>query len=102
MARYVFVYQGGSMPETDAEREAVMAAWMGWFEGLGSAVIDGGAPFGGSLRVSSAGTSPGAGSAATGYSIVEAGDLDGAGQIAGGCPILAAGGSVDVHEALPM
>ncbi|HSV65641.1 MAG TPA: hypothetical protein VLJ59_07020 [Mycobacteriales bacterium] len=27
MANYVLVYTGGSMPETDEERAAVMAAW---------------------------------------------------------------------------
>ena len=35
MARYVMVFKGGSMAPTEAEREAAMAAWGGWFGTLG-------------------------------------------------------------------
>jgi len=45
MANFVLLYSGGSMPESEAERAAVMQAWGAWFGALGSAVVDGGNPF---------------------------------------------------------
>ena len=44
MAKYLFVYHGGSHPETEAEVAAVMDAWGSWLGGMGSAVVDGGNP----------------------------------------------------------
>ena len=98
MGKFVLAYRGGGMAETEAEQEAVMQAWMGWFGSLGDAVVDGGNPFGASASV-------GGGEAAsglTGYSIIEADSLDAATELAGGCPVLQSGGSVDVYEAMPM
>ena len=67
MATYVLAYKGGRMPETDAERDAQMAAWGGWFQNLGAAVVDAGNPFGPSKGVAGDGTiSDGAPSALTG------------------------------------
>lgn len=99
MANYVLAYKGGGMPETDAEREAVMAAWGGWFGTLGQAVVDAGNPFGPSKAVATGGSvSDGAPSGLTGYSIVAADGLDAAAEMAQGCPVLANGGSVEVYE----
>lgn len=103
MAKFVFTYRGGSVPETEADQQAVMEAWMGWFGALGDKVVDGGAPFGPSMsRTADGSPSDGAPSGLTGYSIVEAADLAQATELAGGCPVLTDGGSVDVYEALPM
>jgi hypothetical protein len=98
MAKFVLAYRGGGMAETEAEQEAVMQAWMGWFGSLGDAVVDGGNPFGASASVGGGEAE----SALTGYSIIEAGSLDAATELAGGCPVLQSGGSVDVYEAMPM
>ncbi len=103
MANFVLAYRGGSVPETEADQQAVMEAWMGWFGSLGDAVVDGGAPFGASMsRTGDAGPAEGAGSELTGYSILTAGSLAEATDLAGGCPILSGGGTVDVYEAMPM
>jgi hypothetical protein len=104
MAKFVFTYRGGGdMPQTQTERDAVMAAWMGWFETAGSAVKDPGNPFGASASVKAGGVSDGTASGVTGYSIVEAADLSAATAIAAGCPLLEApDGVVEVHEALAM
>jgi len=103
MANYVLIYSGGSMPETDAEREAVMAAWGQWFGGLGAAVVDGGNPFGPGLTVSPGGAvAQGTSTGANGYSILAAGDLAAAGEMAKGCPLLSGGGTVEVHEVFPI
>jgi hypothetical protein len=99
MANYVLGYRGGGVPQTDAEREAQMAAWGNWFGGLGQAVVDAGNPFGPSKSVATSGTiSDGAPSALTGYSVVAADSLDAAVELSKGCPVLAVGGSVDVYE----
>ena len=99
MATYVLVYKGGGEPATDAEREAVMAAWGKWFGVLGDSVVDGGYPFGPSSSVSANGAvRDGASSGLTGYSILKADNLKAAADLAKGCPIFGSGGSVDVYE----
>lgn len=99
MPKYVYTYSGGKMPETDAEREAVMAAWGAWFGGMGDGVVDPGNPFGVSATVAADGTVGSAGASGLGgYSIVTAPSIEAATETAKGCPNLAAGGSVDVYE----
>ena len=99
MAKYLFAYGNGSMPETEAEQQAVMAAWMTWFGELGEAVVDGGNPFGPSASVATDGTvSQGAPSGLGGYSVISADSLDAAVAMAKGCPNLDSGGRVDVYE----
>lgn len=98
MTNYLFAYKGGSMARTDAEREAAMAAWGGWFAGLGEAVVDAGNPFGPSVTVGA----DGAGPPLSGYSVLRADSLEAAGALAKGCPVLAAGGSVEVYETIPV
>ena len=79
MSNYVFVYSGGSIPETEEEQNAVMAAWGAWYGGLGQAVVDGGNPFGPSTSVASDGSvSQGAPSALSGYTVISADSLDAA------------------------
>jgi hypothetical protein len=80
-----------------------MDAWMTWFGGLGASIVDPGAPFGPSRSVASDGSdSEGGISALTGYSIVSADSLDDAVAKARTCPVLAAGGSVEVYESMPV
>jgi hypothetical protein len=104
MPKYVLVYHGGSMPESEADQAAVMGAWISWFGSLGEAVVDGGNPTGASKTISADGSTSDGGGAnpATGYSLVNAADLDSAVSLAKGCPILAAGGSVEVAETIDM
>ena len=100
MATYVLVYKGGgAMPTTDEERNAELARWGVWYEGIGKAVIDGGNPFGPSASVASDGSvSQGAPSELTGYTIVSAENLDAATALSQGCPVLTNGGAVEVYE----
>lgn len=102
MGKYVFAYKGGGMAATEEERNAAMAAWGNWFQGLGGAVVDMGTPFGSSASATGNGSNGSAGSGLTGYSIVSASSLDDAVGKTGGCPIFASGGSVDVYETLEM
>jgi hypothetical protein len=102
MANFVLAYKGGSMAETPEAQEAAMKAWMDWFGALGSAVVDGGAPFGPSTAVQSDGSKGSATAGLTGYSVLRADSLELAAKLASGCPVLGAGGTVEVYEALPM
>jgi len=103
MSKYLYVYHGGSVPETEEEGARVMAAWGAWMGGLGAAIVDGGAPVGMSRTVSAAGTAENGGAnPASGYTIVEAANHEAACDMAAGCPINDAGGSVEVAEILPM
>jgi hypothetical protein len=97
MAKFVYIYTGGSRPESEEESKKVMAAWTSWFGGMGDHVTDMGNPFGASAAVNGSATL-----AATGYSIVDAGSLEEATTHAKGCPILADGGNVEVYEAMDM
>ena len=103
MANYVLLYRGGGMPETDAEREQVMAQWGQWYGQMGEAVVDGGNPFGPSATVSPDGAvKDGADSRLTGYTILKADSLSAANGMAKGCPVLTAGGTVEVYETFPV
>ncbi len=101
MGNYLFAYRGGSMAETQEERDAAMAAWGAWFGQLGGAIVDAGNPFAGSASVGSDGAvSDSAGSGISGYSVIQADSLAAASELAKGSPVLAGGGSVDVYEIL--
>lgn len=104
MAKYLFVYHGGSHPETEEEVAAVLDAWGQWMGSMGAAVVDGGNPVGASMTVHPDGsvTDNGGANPASGYGLFEAADLDDALAKAKGCPILAAGGSVELAECIDM
>jgi hypothetical protein len=99
MPNYLLAYKGGRMAETDAEREAAMAAWGSWFQSLGPAVVDPGNPFGPSKTVAQDGSASDSGAAGlTGYSVLTADSLDAATDLAKGCPVLSNGGTVEAYE----
>jgi hypothetical protein len=105
MPKYVLAYHGGGdVPQTQAEQDAVMAAWGAWFESLGDAVLDIGNPTGPAQTVAPDGatTDGGGPNPLTGYSLIEAANLDAAVSLAKGCPIFAANGSVEVAETIEM
>jgi hypothetical protein len=100
---YVFLYSGGGAPETEQEQAQVMKAWTDWFGQIGSALKDGGNPFDTEVRtIASDGSVSGGTGTFSGYTIVTADSLDAAAAIAKGSPVLAAGGSITVHETIPM
>ncbi len=100
MAKFVYTYRGGTMPESEAEKQAAMAAWGAWLGGLGAAALDPGNPFSASSTVSAGGVADGAGAGLGGYSIVAADSLAAAAEMTAGCPVLAGGGSVEVYEVM--
>lgn len=105
MPKYILAYHGGGgMSDDPAEVERLMAEWGAWFGALGDGVVDGGNPVGAARTVAADGTVSDGGGAnpLTGYSIIAAADMDAAVAHASGCPVLAAGGSVEVAEAIDM
>ena len=104
MPKYVYAYHGGSMAETEEEMAELMAAWGAWFEALGEHLVDGGNPISVAKTVQTDGsvTDGGGSNPLSGYGIVNAADIDAAAEMAKGCPVLAAGGTVEVAEAIDM
>lgn len=101
MAKYLLLYSGGGMPETEAETAAVMKAWTDWYTQLGSAVADPGNPFTPMAKTiaSNGAVRDGAvGVMATGYTILQAASLDEAVMLAKGCPVLMGGAEISVFE----
>ena len=104
MAKYLFVYHGATAPTNEVEIKKTMDAWGAWFGSMGKAVIDGGNPVGKSSTVHSNGsvTNDGGAYPVSGYTLIEAPSLSDAQAMAKGCPILAAGGSIEVAQAMDM
>ena len=107
MSKYLLLYRGPATPMEDFTPEQSaeqMRAWGEWMSKVGSAMVDGGAPFGARATVSDDGTSP-APSDQNGYTIVEAGSLDGARALTDGHPFLSEGKgrfTVEIFELVPM
>ena len=100
MSTFLYVYHGGSKPESEEAINEAMEAWGAWLGGLGDKAADPGNPVGMSSTVHPDGsvTADGGSNPAGGYSIIEAADMEEALTHAKGCPILKDGGSVEVAE----
>lgn len=101
MAKFLLLYNGGGMPETEAETAAVMKAWESWYTQLGAAVVDPGNPFtpmAKSVTASGKISDGPAGSMASGYTILQAGSLDEAARMAQSCPVLQGGAQISIFE----
>jgi hypothetical protein len=91
--KYMYLYVGGGAPPaSEAEGKAMMAQWMEYFGKLGSAVVEGGAPFAPESKF----FGKGAASHPRGYSIVTADSLEKAAALTAGHPHLANGGGIEV------
>lgn len=104
MAKYIFVYHGGKMPETEADKARVMDAWGSWLGSMGESLVDGGHPLGMSTTVLAGGRvqDNGGSNPVSGYSLIEAADTDSAVAYARKCPILDEDGSVEIAECFDM
>ena len=98
MPYFLFAYNGGKMLETEAETEAKIARWQGWFDKISAAIVDPGNPIGEARTVSDTGiVDDGGANPISGYSIVIADNIDAAVAMARDCPIIGSG-TVEVAE----
>ena len=106
MANFVLLFNGGGMPETEAEQAAALQAWGAWYAELGSAVVDGGAPLSPLAKSIASDGAVGDGPIGTpvsGYTILAADSLEAAVVMAKSCPILSGyGGQISIYEAMSM
>jgi hypothetical protein len=102
MAKFVFLYVGGAMPETPEAQADVMKQWEAWLGQLGGALSETGNPFAASATVGPSGTTGSGASNVGGYSVISAESLAAATALTAGCPALSVGGSVEVYEAVEM
>jgi len=107
MSKFIYIYNGPATPMdqfTEEQSAKEMAAWGAWMGKVGTAMVDGGAPFGGRAAVSDDGSAA-APSELQGYSIVEAENLDAAKALAEGHPFLSEGQgrfSLEIFELVDM
>lgn len=106
MAKFVVIYTGGSgMAASPEEQQRIMAEWGAWYTKMGSAISDGGNPFGASRSIPSVGLvtdGPLGDTPPTGYTIITAESLDEAVASCSDHPHLGQGGQVQVFEAIEM
>ena len=107
MSKYLYLYRGPATPMdqfTPEESAEQMKAWGDWMSRVGSALVDGGAPFGERAAVADDGSSPAPGEL-NGSTIVEADSLAAARSLLDGHPFLSEGKgrfTVEVFELVPM
>ncbi len=105
MANYMVIYSGGmGMGASEEEQQRIMAEWGEWYGKMGSAVVDGGAPFGASKHITAVGTGDGplGDTAATGYTVIAADSLEAATAACEDHPHISHGGAVQVFETIDL
>jgi hypothetical protein len=95
MSTYLLVHRH---PENYTPTAGTAAAWVGWFEELGSSLVDLGNPVFERTAVGGCGSSAPLG----GYTLVTADDFDGAVALAERCPIGRDRGGVEVGLLTPV
>ena len=107
MAKYLFVYyggmaEGGAPQATPEQQKKEMDIWTAWFEKLGKAVVEMGAPTKPGKTVSKAGARATGANAVAGYSIIKANNLGVAVNMAKSHPSISKGMKIAVYELMPM
>jgi hypothetical protein len=103
MAKFMFAFHGGKMPESPEEGQKIMAKWGAWMEGLGTSIADPGSILSGSTMIGPDGVAENGGAdPLSGYMVVDADGKDAAVKIANGCPILENEGRVEVAAFMEM
>ena len=104
MTNFVLLYTGGTMPESEAEQQQVMADWGAWYGQLGDDIVDGGNPFNNARTVTADGISDGPATApgVTGYTVISADSIDDAVSKVKSHPHIKHGGQISVHETFKM
>ena len=111
MAEFLYLYRGGSRPDSPADGEKVMQQWLAWFKELGEKgnLKDGGQPLEptgkvvtGKQKTITDGPYAESKDLVGGYTLVEARDISQAAELSKGCPIFDRGGTVEVRPIMKM
>lgn len=111
MAEFLYLYRGGTRPESPREGEQVMQAWVTWLKDLGTKghIKDQGQPLEpqgkvvrGREKLVTDGPYAESKDLVGGYTLVEAKDIAQATELSKGCPILERGGLVEVRPIMKM
>lgn len=105
MAKFLLIYHGGGIPETEAAQAAAMAAWDKWYSDMGNeVVVDYGAPVMQSHTVSADGhVENGGANPVSGYTVLNADSYaDACAHAAQDPMVLDGSGSVEVAEMMQM
>ena len=105
MAQYMVLYTGGMGMAADPEtQQKIMAEWGAWYEKMGAAIVDGGAPFADSKHLAGNGIQDGplGDTPATGYTVINADSLDAAAKACEDHPHLNYEGQVQVFTCIDM
>jgi len=104
MPNYLFTYRVPPQPMNEsfaeldeAARAARSAVWMGWFQSMGSSVVEMGNPVNDASTVGQT-----AGTRIGGYSVISAPDEAAAAELARGCPALQFDGGVEFGEIIDL
>ena len=104
MPKYLVTYHGGpGMPTDPGMQKQMLQAFQAWAMGVGSALVDPGAPLAQARTVTAESVSEGQTAAGIGgYSILEAADLSDAVGLVQSHPFIARGGTLEVSEAVSL
>ena len=110
MSEFVFLYRGGSRPDSPEEGQQIMQKWMGWLKGLADRgnIIDRGQPLEPTGKIVAANRTVTDGPFAEakdvvgGFTLIKARDVTEAAELAKGCPVLERGGRVEVRPVMKM
>ena len=99
--KYLLVYTGGSMAQSEIEQKEELKEWDKWFTKVGKSLVDGGNPFTSIAKNISSDGRISEGSSdclASGYSLIQADSIDAATALAKSCPVLKDGARITVYE----
>ena len=112
MSEYVFLYRGGTRPESPSEGEQVMQKWTAWLQDLDRQghIKDRGQPLEpgqgkvvrGKQKTITDGPYAESKDLVGGYTLIEANDLAQAAELSKGCPIFDRDGIVEVRPVMQM
>ena len=103
MAKFMFAYHGGTMPEGEEAQAKSMAAWGAFMQKYASTFVGESNPVGMSKTVGANGVADNGGSnPISGFGFVSAETIEEACAIAAECPVIADGGSVEVAPVVEM
>jgi hypothetical protein len=111
MTEFLYLYRGGTSPQSPAEGQQTMQKWMAWMKDLGekgylkatgSPLEKTGKLVSGKDKAVSDGPFAETKDLISGYTLVQAKDIDDAVHASLGCPIFLSGGSVEVRPILQL